>query len=58
MTKGTKELAKKYSEEDGKKEIERTFTDYINERREEFEKFLRENQVVTQTLLREEEVNQ
>lgn len=56
MTKGTRELAKKYSEKDGIEEIKRTFEEYISERKQEFTKFIRENQVVTQDLLEESEV--
>jgi glycosyltransferase involved in cell wall biosynthesis len=53
MKEGTVELSEKYSEKDGIEEINRTFKEYISERKEEFEKFLRENQVISQPLLEE-----
>ena len=51
LIEGSKELSKLYSEKDGKKEIERTYRELVNERRSEFEIFLNSNREIAQSLI-------
>lgn len=55
ISKGTKELALKYSEDDGKKEIERTYRELVNERRDEFSTFINSNREITQSMISKQE---
>lgn len=55
IVEGTKELALKYSEDEGKKEIERTYRELVNERRDEFSTFINSNREITQSMISKQE---
>ena len=58
IVKGTKELATKYGEKEGKDRIKKTYEELIQERKNEFEEYLRSNREISQPLLlpKEEEL--
>ncbi len=51
ITKGTKELSKKYGEKEGIQEIERTYRKLVDERKEEFQTFINSNREISQQML-------